>query len=110
MKKLINNFLNHWRKVCGTIGVILIFLMPASRDVLGQIINLASIDGIGGNQKQSPALGERNNPGNSDSRATNAPSSQPPVSPMGNSGNSNGHTGRCRHRPKHTCRHNPRHR
>ena len=101
MKKLVNNFLNHWRKVCGTIGVILIFLMPASRDVLGQLINSASINGIGNNQKQSPAQGERNNSGSSDSQSTNTPSSGDAASPMVNSGNSNGHSGRCRHRPRH---------
>lgn len=97
MKNLLRNFVSNWQKVLGAAAVVLIFLLPATRVVLGQIANLGSKNEAK-NQKQVPVQ-QKND---SENINTNAPSSPCTVSPMGNSsGHSQRHKDRCKNTPRH---------
>lgn len=93
---------NSWRKICGTVAILLIFVMPATRNVIGKIVNLNV--NAAGNQNQAQANQKNNNSLESSSSqsvsSVSTPSSASTASPMSNSESSTNSKNK-KNKPKH---------
>ena len=85
MKKIIEKLTNNWRKLMSAIFILLMFTMPATRDILSKIFNLkvyASNNNNKNNNKASVSV-----------KSVSSPASHNAVSPMKNSGAVSNDTG-----------------
>ena len=79
-----------WTKLCGSLAVLLIFMVPAARNVVGKIVNIT------GNATNNQATGNNNNNSNNGSNSVpsvSQPSSGPAISPINGSSSNGGGSG-----------------
>jgi hypothetical protein len=112
MKKLIFAIKNGWKKIGGAAAIALIFLVPASRGILGQLIKPVSAEkrtpekNSPRNNNQNPKNNhnaENNKDYSKDSetvKSVSTPSSRSTVSPVKSSGSSRKESSKPNNRPR----------
>ncbi len=84
MKNLFGKLGSRWRRIIGGVAVLVIFVMPAARNLLSNTVIAAEKNAKGSNLKKShPANGQPANRSR-DVRTVSRPSSGPAASPKSN--------------------------